>query len=241
VAEELGAEGAHLVLCARGERELEDAARAITEQCEVRAHPVPTDLADPEAIEGLVRAALSEFGRVDILVNNAGGPPAGPFESHTREDWRQAIRLNLESALELTRQLLPGMKERGWGRIINITSLAVKEPVDQLILSNSVRAAVTGFARTLANEVAAHGITVNNALPGYTRTKRLEQLAETVARDRKIDVRHVEAEWESTIPMARLGEPREFAALVAFLASERASYITGTSVTVDGGRVRSLF
>lgn len=240
VAEELGAEGADLVLCARGEQELVETARAITRACGVRAHPVPTDLSDPEAIDSLVGAALSEFGHVDILVNNAGGPPAGPFESHTREDWRQAIRLNLESALELTRQLLPGMKERGWGRIINITSIAVKEPVDQLILSNSVRAAVTGFARTLANEVAAYGITVNNALPGYTRTQRLEELAETVARGQGIEAREVEAGWESAIPMGRLGEPPEFAALVAFLASERASYMTGVSVAVDGGRVRSL-
>jgi 3-oxoacyl-[acyl-carrier protein] reductase len=240
VAEELGAEGADLVLCARGERELVETARGIAESHGVRAHPIATDLSDPEAIDELVRGALSEFGQVDILVNNAGGPPAGPFESHTREDWRQAIRLNLESALELTRHLLPGMKERRWGRIINITSVAVKEPVDQLILSNSVRAAVTGFARTLANEVAPHGITVNNALPGYTRTQRLEELAATVAGDKGIDVKDVEAAWESMIPMARLGEPPEFAALVAFLASERASYITGVSVAVDGGRVRSL-
>lgn len=240
VAEELGTEGADLVLCARGERDLAGAADAISEASGVRALPVPTDLSDPEAIETLVDVALGEFGRVDILVNNAGGPPTGPFESHTREDWRQAIRLNLESALELTRALLPGMKKRGWGRIVNITSLAVKEPVDQLILSNSVRAAVTGFARTLANEVAAHGITVNNALPGYTRTVRLEELAERVAEERGIESREVKAQWEDTIPMGRLGEPREFAALVAFLASERASYITGVSVTVDGGRVRSL-
>jgi 3-oxoacyl-[acyl-carrier protein] reductase len=240
VAEEFGAEGADLVLCARGEPELVEAARGIAKAHGVRAKPVATDLADPEAIDELVGAALSEFGQVDILVNNAGGPPAGPFESHTREDWRQAIRVNLESALELTRQLLPGMKERRWGRIINITSVAVKEPVDQLILSNSVRAAVTGFARTLANEVAAHGITVNNALPGYTRTQRLEELAEMMASAKGIDVRDVEAGWNSTIPMGRLGEPLEFAALVAFLASERASYITGVSVAVDGGRVRSL-
>lgn len=240
VAEELAAEGADLVMCARGERDLTETAGVITGAFGVRAHPVATDLSDPDAIDDLVSGALSEFGRVDILVNNAGGPPAGPFESHTREDWRQAIRLNFESALELTRLLLPGMKERRWGRIINITSVAVKEPVDQLILSNSVRAAVTGFARTLANEVAPHGITVNNALPGYTRTGRLEELAQSIAGGKGIDVKDVEAGWESGIPMGRLGEPPEFAALVAFLASERASYITGVSITVDGGRVRSL-
>ena len=124
-----------------------------------------------------MREALARFGQVDILVTNAGGPPPGPFESHTPEAWQQAVALNLDSVVNLTRALLPGMKERRWGRILNVTSIAVKQPVDGLILSNSVRAAVTGFARTLANEVAPFGVTVNNLMPGYTRTERLEQLA----------------------------------------------------------------
>ena len=142
--------------------------------------------------------------------------------------------------LDLTRAVLPGMKERRWGRIVNVTSIAAKQPVDNLILSNSVRAAVTGFARTLANEVAPFGVTVNNVLPGYTRTQRVEELAATSAAARGGDAADAFAAWEREIPMGRLGEPREFAALVAFLASERASYITGTSIPVDGGWIKAL-
>jgi 3-oxoacyl-[acyl-carrier protein] reductase len=175
-----------------------------------------------------------------VLVTNTGGPPPGPFEAHSREAWRDAVRQNLESVLDLTRPLLPGMKERRWGRIINVTSIAAKQPVENLILSNSVRAAVTGFARTLANEVAPYGVTVNNVLPGYTRTQRVEELAERAAAARGGAPADAFAGWEREIPMGRLGEPREFAALVAFLASDRASYITGTSIPVDGGWIRSL-
>lgn len=241
VAEELASEGADLVLCARGERALREAAEAVGTRGPGEVLAVPTDLSDPEEVDRLASAALERFERVDILVNNAGGPPAGSFEEHDREAWRSAIRLNLESALALTRVLLPGMKERGWGRIVNVTSVAVKEPVDGLILSNSVRAAVTGFAKTLSNEVAAHGITVNNALPGYTRTDRLVELAAAQAESRGVSVEEIERGWTDGIPAGRLGEPREFAALVAFLASERASYINGVSITVDGGRTRALY
>ncbi len=240
VAGELAAEGAHLVLCARGELELASTAESIRGTTGVDVLAVPADLSDAGDVARLADRALERFGRVDVLVNNAGGPPAGPFEAHDLEAWRAAIRINLESALELTRAVLPGMRERRWGRIINITSVAVKEPVDGLILSNSVRAAVTGFARTLANEVAPHGITVNNALPGYTRTDRLLELGDALATERGVGRTEIEAGWRAGIPMGRLGEPAEFAALVAFLASERASYITGCSIPVDGGRTRGL-
>jgi 3-oxoacyl-[acyl-carrier protein] reductase len=188
----------------------------------------------------VVDATLRRFGRIDVLVTNAGGPPAGPFESHNIDAWRQAVRINLESVIHLISATLPGMKERRWGRIINVTSIAVKQPVDNLILSNSIRAAVTGLARTLANEVAPFGVTVNNVLPGWTRTERLDELASAVAARARITEDDVRAKWHSEIPAGRLGEPREFAALVTFLASERASYITGTSITVDGGWVKSL-
>ena len=241
VAQELAMEGAHLIICARGVEALEKAAAEV-ESCgsgEVLA--LPTDLLNSAEISSLVDAAVSRFGHVDVLVNNAGGPPYGTFEDHPPEAWQAAVRLNLESALNLTRGVLPEMKERGWGRIINITSVAVKEPVDGLILSNSVRAAVTGFARTLANEVASFGITVNNVLPGFTRTDRLLQLAEAQSKQRGISTEDVENGWNSVIPARRLGKPREFAAVVAFLASERASYVTGVSIAVDGGRTRALY
>jgi 3-oxoacyl-[acyl-carrier protein] reductase len=143
--------------------------------------------------------------------------------------------------VSLTRAVLPGMKSRRWGRIINITSISVKQPVDAVMVSNSLRAAVTGFARTLATEVAPFGVTVNNALPGYTRTERVEQLARASEARGGPSADAVRRSWEAQIPMGRLGEAREFAALVAFLASERASYITGASVAVDGGWIRSLY
>jgi 3-oxoacyl-[acyl-carrier protein] reductase len=240
VAEELAAEGASLVMCARAEAPLREAADAIRRASGARVVDVVADLGHPLGVEQVVDAALREFGRVDILVTNTGGPPAGPFESHSREAWRDAVRQNLESVLDLTRGVLPGMKERRWGRIVNVTSIAVKQPVDNLILSNSVRAAVTGFARTLANEVAEFGVTVNNVLPGYTRTRRVEELAERNAALRGTSPAEAFAGWEREIPMRRLGDPREFAAAVAFLASERASYITGTSIPVDGGWIKAL-
>ncbi len=241
IARELAFEGADVVLCARGEEELVEAAREIREAFGVRAVPVTTNLSDPAGVQKVVDAALSELGHVDILVTNTGGPPAGTFEEHSLDVWREALRQNLESVLGLVAAVLPQMKRRGWGRIVNVTSIAVKQPVDGLILSNSIRAAVTGFARTLANEVAAHGITVNNVMPGYTRTERLGELAARIARDRGITEEEATAGWEAEIPLGRLGEPRELAAAVAFLASERASYITGTSLAVDGGWIRSLY
>ena len=240
VAAELGAEGARLVMCARGAEALAAARQSIQQESGAEVVALTTDLSDEGAVEEVVRAGMSAYGQVDILVTNAGGPPAGPFEQHDLDAWDDAIRLNFRSALGLTRAVLPGMKERRWGRILNITSIAVKQPVDNLILSNSVRAAVTGLARTLANEVAQFGITVNNILPGYTRTKRVEELAERMAEQQGKEPADVVGAWESQIPMGRLGTPEEFAALAAFLVSERASYITGTSIPVDGGWIRSL-
>lgn len=241
VAEELAAEGCDLLICARGAEALEVARSELSDSYSVRVLARSVDLAKPEGAEAVTKMANDELGGVDILVTNVGGPPAGRFAEHSPEVWRNAFQQNLESVLNLTRGVLPGMQERGWGRILNITSIAVKQPVDQLILSNSMRAAVTGFARSLANEVASCGITVNNVMPGYTRTERLEELAESSAAARNCRPAEVFADWERQIPMGRLGSPSEFAALVAFLASARASYITGTSIPVDGGWVRALY
>ncbi|HEU4934398.1 MAG TPA: SDR family oxidoreductase [Pyrinomonadaceae bacterium] len=240
VAEELAAEGASLLLCARDAQTLAETAAAIAESSGAHVLAVPADVTVIDDIKRLVEAGIERFGQIDILVTNAGGPPAGTFDKLTREQWDEAIKLTLLSAVELARQVLPGMKERRWGRIINITSIAVKQPVDGLLLSNSLRAGLTGFARTLANEVAPDGITVNNVLPGYTRTERLEHLVEFMAEKQGISVDDFRGTWEKEIPMGRLGEPRELAATIAFLASERASYITGTSIQVDGGWIRSL-
>ena len=240
VAEELAAEGCDLVMCARGKEALEEAATAIRAAAKRKIVAIPADLSNPDDVARVADTALRELGRVDILVNNGGGPPAGPFESHSVETWAAAVQQTLLSTVALTRAVLPGMKERRWGRIVNVTSIAVKQPVDNLILSNSVRAAVTGFARTLANEVAPFGITVNNVMPGYTRTDRVTSLAAKNAELRGTTAEEQLAIFEKTIPMGRLGEPREFGAMVAFLCSERASYTTGASIPVDGGWIRAL-
>src|SRR5437764_2583494 len=208
---ELAQEGARLVLCARGSNDLEAARNAIVTRTGVDVHAVVADLSNQEHVALVTTEAMSTFGQVDILVTNAGGPPAGTFEKHSWDAWERAVNLTLRSAVELTRAVLPGMRERKWGRIINVTSITVKQPVDNLILSNSIRAAVTGFARTLANEVATDGITVNNVMPGYTRTQRVEELAERNASLKGSTPAAELAVWEKQIPMARLGEPREFA------------------------------
>lgn len=241
VAEELAAEGASLIICARREDALRRASEEIEQKFGAAVFPVAADVSRPGEASAAVRAGIEKFGRIDIVITNAGGPPPGKFESLSREMWEAATRLTLHSVLELTQAALPGMRERGWGRILNITSIAVKQPVDNLMLSNSLRSAVTGFARTLANEVAADGVTVNNILPGYMRTERVEELAQAAAEREGISAAQARARWEAEIPMRRLGEPREFAALAAFLVSERASYITGASIAVDGGWIRSLF
>ena len=240
VALELGAEGARLVLCARGADDLDSTKKFIATCTGAEVHTVVADLTKREHIELVTTEAMSRFGQVDILVTNAGGPPAGVFENHPWEAWERAVNLTLRSVVELTRAVLPGMRSRKWGRIVNINSIAAKQPVDNLILSNSIRSAVSGFARTLANEVATDGITVNSILAGYTRTDRVEQLADATATKEGIKREDVLARFEREIPMKRLGEPNELAALAAFLASDRAAYITGQSIAVDGGWIRGL-
>lgn len=241
IAHELAAEGAAIVMCARDETRLTEAAREIAASTGARVVSVVADVAKPGDVSSLVGQALATFGRVDVLVTNSGGPPPGTFESTPAEAWQAATDVVLTSAVELIRAVLPGMKQRRFGRILNVTSITVKQPIDNLILSNALRAAVTGMARTLASEVAAFGITVNNLLPGYTRTERLTELAAAAAGRTGGAPADFYARLEREIPARRLGEPRELAALCAFLASERAAYVTGQSIAVDGGWIRGLF
>lgn len=240
VAEELAAEGASLVLTARGKESLEATAASIRERHGVPVLAIAADVGKAGEPERLVREGLARFGKIDILLTNSGGPPAGPFESLDADAWARATALVLSSVVEFCRVVLPGMKERRWGRILNVTSIAAKQPVDNLMLSNSLRAAVTGFARTLATEVAPFGVTVNNLLPGFTRTERMVELSEVSAAKEGISPEAALARFTAAVPMGRMGEPEEFAALAAFLASARASYITGQSMAVDGGWIRAL-
>ena len=238
VALELAAEGADVAICARRMAALEDAAGAIRARG-VRAHVVVADVSVSGAPEQVIADVERALGPVDIVVTNSGGPRSGLFETLQPEDWDFATRTLLSSAVGFARAAVPGMRARKWGRIINITSIAAKQPVDNLMLSNSLRSAVIAFAKTLSNEVAADGVTVNNLLPGYTRTERVTDLADQLAQSGNTTAASVTARWEAEIPMRRLGEPAEFAALAAFLASGRASYITGQSIAIDGGWIRN--
>ena len=181
IAEAFAAEGASLAICARGEAALASARESLARMTPAPVHAMAADLSRAEGIEQVVRSTLERFGRVDVLVTNAGGPPVGTFETLDWSAWQRATELTLRSAVELTRGVLPGMRERRWGRILHVTSLAVKQPIDGLMLSTSIRAAVTGFSRTLANEVAADGITVNTILPGFMNTERVTELNHATA------------------------------------------------------------
>jgi 3-oxoacyl-[acyl-carrier protein] reductase len=240
IAEELAREGCRVMVSARGEADLHATRDAITASTGAEVEAEVADVAALADVGRLVDRTIARFGRVDVLVTNGGGPPAGRFEEHGPAAWDAAVHATLRSAVELCRGVVPGMRARKWGRILNVTSITVKQPVAGLVLSTSIRAAVVGFARTLADEVAADGITVNNLLPGYTRTDRLVALSEATALREGVAADAVVARWTREIPAARLGEPRELAALAAFLASERASYVTGASIACDGGWIRSL-
>jgi 3-oxoacyl-[acyl-carrier protein] reductase len=233
-AEALGQEGVKLALCARDAATLEATAAEIRARSGVDVLAIPTDLRDGTAISGLVRETLSHFGRLDILVNNTGGPPAGPFEQHDDAAWQAAFETLVLSVVRLTRLALPEMRRRSWGRIVTVTSTAVKEPIPNLVLSNSLRAAVTGLSKSLAREVARDGITVNTVAPGRILTDRLKSLHGG-------DEAAVRNEAAKEVPAGRVGEPRDMGNTIAYLCSEQAGYVTGTTVQVDGGLVRGLF
>jgi 3-oxoacyl-[acyl-carrier protein] reductase len=240
VAEQLAREGANVAICARTARDLELTAAQIQQASGREVFWRSVDVADQVSIARFVGEVEARFSRIDICVTNTGGPPTKLFTDTTTEDWRTAIDELLMSAVFFAMETLPRMVKRKWGRFLTITSYSVKEPVDGLLLSNSLRAAVAGLVRTLANEYAAHGITVNNVCPGYTRTARLDDLAGSISGRTGVKSEEVFANWIRQIPAGRVGTPEEFASVVAFLASERASYVNGTSIAVDGGAVRSL-
>src|SRR3989441_629867 len=238
-ARELAREGARVFLCSRDEGHASEAAAKIKDETGAEVRGLRADVTNNADIARFVDEAVERAGTVDICVTNAGGPPATSFEDTDVEMFRQAFELNALSAIRLAKLVLPAMREQKWGRIINITSVSVKQPIEGLLLSNTVRAGLTGWAKTVSNEVAADGVTVNNVAPGYTLTERQEELAEAHAKAMGKSRREMIESWALQTPMRRMASAEEIAAAVAFLASERASYITGVTLQVDGGWVRS--
>ncbi len=241
VALALAREGALVAICARTRERLEAAAAEIRASAPgAIVEPMVADVAVADEVRRLVAATVGRLGGLDVLVTNAGGPPSGTFEQLTDEDWRAAIDGLLLSVVRLCREALPHLRRRGGGRIIHLTSVAVKQPIERLVLSNALRAAVVGLSKTLALELAREGITVNCVAPGYTRTDRVLELARAAAAVEGVDPAIILERTVRQIPAGRLGEPEELAALVAFLASDQAKYLTGATIQVDGGFVRSL-
>lgn len=240
IARGLSKEGAKVAICSRNTAELEKTAEEIKYLTGTEVLPLKVDLKNEGDVKLLVEQTIKKFGRVDVLVNNSGGPPASIFLDTTKDGWRDALDSLLMSVISCCMEVVPYMKKQQWGRIINMASFTAKQPAERLILSNAVRAAVLGLTKTLSNELAEYGILVNAVCPGWTLTRRVEELAKSTAEKTGKAYDLVIAEWANDIPLKRLAQPEEIASQVVFLASEKASYITGTVIQVDGGYIKSL-
>lgn len=229
-------EGARVALCGRSSEGLVSAAETLGDDVVT----VQADVSTGSGVAGFVQSASDSLGPPDVLVVNAGGPPSLAFCDIDDDQWRSAFELTLMSAVRLCRAVLPGMKERGFGRIVFITSLTVKQPLERMALSNSLRAGVTALCKTIVAEAAHQGVTANCVGPGYTRTGRLEQLAASLAEARGVPVAEVMAGWEATIPAGRLGEPEEVARAVVWLGAPASGYVNGQTLVVDGGWTKGL-
>jgi len=241
IALSLAREGAEVALCARGKESLFQARDEIRSETGRMVQAYPADVADADQVSRMVAAVREDFGAVDILVCNAGGPPAGTIVDFGPQDYRKAVDLNLMSTIRLCYSVLPGMRARKWGRIVALTSVSARQPLDNLVLSNTARSGVLGFTKSLSNFLAPHGVTVNAVCPGYTRTERVDELARDFESRGSGPAEEYFREIEKTIPLGRMGRPEELAATVTFLCSEPAGYITGTALSVDGGYIRALY
>lgn len=237
----LSSEGARVAICARNSERLFAARDAIASETRGIVKAYTADVTNEDQIKDLVEAVAADLGPPDILVCNAGGPPPGFWDDFEPDDYREAVELNLLSTVTLCYEVIPAMKEKEWGRIICIVSISAKQPVSNLILSNTARAGVLGFAKSLSNQLAPFGITVNSVCPGYTKTERVDQLARSFAESGKGTVKEFYDRLEGEIPMRRIGTTEEFAQTLAFLASVGAGYITGAALQIDGGYVKGIF
>ena len=234
------AEGAHVALCARRQETLDLVAAEVRTRFGTEAFCQALDVGDDRAVRDFVEAAHTHYKRIDICVPNAGGPPAKPFLATTMDDWERAWQLNLRSAISFCQAVLPLMQQRHWGRIITLTSYTVKQPVPELVLSNTIRAGVMGLVRSLAGQFGRDGITVNNVGPGFTATSRARSLLELRAQNRNVLLAEVQHEVEREIPIGRMATPEEVAATIVWLASESSASITGQTILVDGGSYKGL-
>jgi 3-oxoacyl-[acyl-carrier protein] reductase len=239
-AEAFAAEGCRVAMCARNQQTIHERAEKIRKQHHVEVLAESFDVTDAAAVSRFVAAVVDKFGSVDICVTNAGGPPAKGFLAASIDDWKHAIDANFLSTVYFCREVIPHMQKKKWGRIITITSITTKQPVTDLVLSNAVRTAVVGLVKSLANEFGKDGILVNNVGPGFTATDRLKELAKARSSATGKSQQEIFDTWAADAPLKRLGDPRELAETIVWLASERASYITGQTVLVDGGMYRGL-
>jgi 3-oxoacyl-[acyl-carrier protein] reductase len=238
--EAFAAEGCRVAMCARGDQTLQAVAEKIRRQYNVEVFARALDVTDAADVSRFVVDVADKFGRVDICVTNAGGPPARGFLAATLEEWQRALDANFLSTVYFAREVIPHMQRKRWGRIITLTSITTKQPVTDLVLSNAVRAAVVGLVKSMANEFGKDGILVNNVAPGFTATDRLKELAKARSNSTGESVREILDTWAADASLQRLGEPREIAEAIVWLASERASYITGQTILVDGGMYKGL-
>ena len=240
IATELSQEGALVAICARGEERLMQTKEEIEKKTGNKVFAQVADITLYEDIKSFVKNVRKELGPIDILVTNAGGPPAGEFFDFDDKAWENAFNLNLMSVIRLIREVVPDMMDKKWGRIINMSSISVKQPIANLILSNVIRAGVIGLTKSLSNELAKYNILVNSVAPGYIMTERVENLVRATSEKEGISREDVLARLTASTPLKRVGQPLEIGAVVAFLASERASYITGQTILVDGGMFAGL-
>lgn len=239
-AKELALLGATVIIASRSQNKLTEALKELDVSAGKKHSYVVMDLSNSEEAAAKIRAIVEKGTIIQILVNNAGGPPSGPMIDTSATELEQAFKTHLISSQLLVQTVLPGMKTAGYGRIVNILSTSVKQPINGLGISNAIRAAVANWAKTLANEIGNSGITINNVLPGFTSTDRLEYLFEKQAKDQQVDKQIILERTIAGIPAKRLGTPAEFGAVVAFLCSPAAAYINGVNLPVDGGRTGCL-
>ena len=240
VALQLAREGARVGICSRSQENVDAAASRVHEETGHDVYTFVTDLAKSDGATGFVHAVAEHFGRLDIVVTNAGGPPPGGFETTGLEQIERGFHLTLVSTIAMIKAAVPHMQREKWGRVVNILSMTAKEPVTDLLVSNTMRAGLVGYTKSVSRELAKDNVLINNVAPGYTRTERLVELAESLAKKHDRSTDDVFADWEQQIPMGRLGEPAELANVVTFLCSEAASYVTGTTIQVDGGFIKGL-